>query len=397
MKPQRRIRCVVMRGGTSKGVFFHAKDLPADAATRDRVLLAAFGSPDARQIDGLGGANALTSKAAIIAPAADPDIDVNYTFGQVSIDNPLVDYCGNCGNISSAVGPFAIDEGLVPVQEPVTIVRIFNTNTRKIIEAAVPVIDGCAAVDGDCIIAGAPGSGASIGLTFIDPGGAVTGHLLPTGRPTDRLAIPGWGELEVSLVDAGNPAVFFRAHDAGLTATETLAELESQPGVLALFEQIRSQAAVMMGLVEDASLATLRSPAVPKVTAVAPSATYTSSAGHVVTAGAVDLVARTMSMQRPHGAFALTGAIALAAAATLPGSVVAAVVGPDFKVGGPLRIGHPAGTMDLTVEATAGTSEAGLRVTISRTARRLMDGYVYVSRQIWPDEEATRQRGSLMA
>lgn len=385
MTSQKRIRCTIMRGGTSKGVFFHAQDLPADPDARDRVLLAAFGSPDPRQIDGLGGANSLTSKTAIIAPSRRAGADVDYTFGQVSIDAPLVDYRGNCGNISSAVGPFVIDEGLLSVQEPITTVRIFNTNTGKIIEAAVPVVDGATAVDGDCAIAGVPGRGAPINLTFVDPGGAVTGQLLPTGRPTDRLSIPDRGELEVSLVDAGNPAVFFRAQDVGLSATETPAELEAQPGVLALFEQIRSQAAVMMGLVDDAAQATEQSPAVPKVAAVGPPATYKSTAGDEVSAAAVDLVARTMSMQRPHRAYAITGAIALAAAAALPDTVVAGLLSPKFEAGGRLRMGHPAGTMALEVESAPGTPQPHLRVTVVRTARRLLDGHVYVPGRLWPD------------
>lgn len=376
---QRRVRCTIMRGGTSKGVFFQKKDLPADVELRDRVLLAAFGSPDARQIDGLGGANSLTSKAAIIAPSSREGVDVDYTFAQVSIDKPLVDYRGNCGNISSAVGPFAIDAGLVSVREPLTTVRIFNTNTEKIIEAAVPVADGCAAVDGDCEIAGVPGSGAQIKLTFVDPGGAVTGRLLPTARQRDTITVPGLGQLDVTMVDAGNPAVIFRAQDAGLTGMETPDEMEARGDILALFEQIRSQAAARMGLVEDAARATAQSPAVPKVAAVAPPHRYQSSDGRPIEAQEMDLLARTMSMQRPHRAYAITGAIALGAAATLPESVVASVLGPAFGKTGRLRIGHPMGTMPVEVQAHG----SAMHVTILRTARRIMDGSVYVPRRVW--------------
>ena len=319
MSQQNKIPCTIIRGGTSKGVFFHEKDLPEDSSLRDEILLSAFGSPDPRQIDGLGGSYSVTSKAAIIGPGREPGIDVNYTFGQVSVTAPLVDYRGNCGNISSAVGPFAIDEGLVTAQEPVTTVRILNTNTGKIIEAEIPVVDGRAAIDGDCEIAGVPGTGARIRLGFVDPGGSVTGKLLPSGRTVDILNVPGLGEIQASLVDAGNPGVFVRAADVGLTATETAEELDTIPGMLDKLERIRSAAAVVMGFVDDVERATELSPAIPKMAVVAPSATYQVANG-LIHADAIDIVARIMTMQRTHRAYALTGAIALAAAASLPGT-----------------------------------------------------------------------------
>lgn len=387
MTVQRRIRCTVMRGGTSKGLFFHEDDLPAERELRDRVLLSAFGSPNPRQIDGLGGATSTTSKTAIISPATAEGVDVNYTFGQISVNSPLVDYRGNCGNISSAVGPFAIDEGLVPAEEPLTVVRILNTNTSKIIEAQVPVTNGCAAIEGDTQIAGVSGTGARIGLTFVDPGGSVTGRLLPTGRVRERLEVPGWGELEVSMVDAGNPAIFFRAADIGLTATEAPDELDARQDILDLFEMIRSAAAVAMGLADDVELATERTPAVPKVAAVASPAAYETATGEVISSEQVDLVARIMSMQRAHRAYALTGAVATAAAAALDGSVVAEVMRQGDRAQGELRLGHPAGPMSLAVEFAQGGPEPRLRVTVERTARRLMDGQVYVPARIWPDRK----------
>jgi 2-methylaconitate cis-trans-isomerase PrpF len=382
-----------MRGGTSKGLFFYEKDLPPPGEWRDRVLLAAFGSPDPRQINGLGGATSTTSKAAIIAPANVEGIDVNYTFGQVSVNAPQVDYHANCGNISSAVGPFAVDEGLVPVEKPQTLVRIFNTNTGKLIEARVPVVDGgagspgLAAVEGETRIAGVPEPGACIAVTFVDPGGSVTGRLLPTGRVRERLTVSGWGKLEVSMVDAGNPAVFFRAADIGLKATEGPDELDGRQEILDLFEQIRCAAAVAMGLADDAATATKTTPSVPKVAAVAPPAAYRCTTGESIGAEELDLVALIMSMQRTHPAYALTGAVATSAAAALDGSIVAEVIGGTDKSHGRLRLGHPGGVMICGVAIDEEGPEPRLRVTVERTARRLMDGYVYVPARLWPEDE----------
>ncbi len=384
MSQQIKIPCTIMRGGTSKGVFFHEADLPEDRAARDQILLAAFGSPDPRQIDGLGGSYSTTSKAAIIGPGRRPGIDVNYTFAQVSVVAPLVDYVGNCGNVSSAVGPFAIDEGLVQAEAPVTKVHILNTNTDKVIEAEIPVTDGRAAIEGDCRIAGVPGTGARIRLGFVDPGGSVTGKLLPTGRAREVLVVPGLGEIEASLVDAGNPCAFVRAADVGLKATETPEELDAIPGVLDRLEHIRSVAAVAMGLVDDAGRATQLSPAVPKIAVVAPPITYRDVGGSMVRAEDVDLVARIMSLQRTHRAYALTGAIATAAAAGIPSTIVAEAMGQKGGASGPFRLGHAAGRMTLEVVTaqTNGHTQL-LKVIAERTARRLMDGYVYVPKRVW--------------
>ncbi|MBN1318755.1 MAG: PrpF protein, partial [Anaerolineales bacterium] len=218
---QKRIRCAFMRGGTSRGLFVMRNELPADPVMRDKVILRMYGSPDIRQIDGMGGADSLTSKLAIIGPPTRTDADVDYTFAQVSITKPLVDYKGNCGNISSAVGPFAIDQGLVEPVEPVTTVRIHQTNTDKLIIAQVPVVNGMARVEGDYKIDGVPGTGARIGLDFSDTAGAVTGSLLPTGHPMDRMDVPGVGPIDMTIVDAANPCVFVRAADLGIRGTET--------------------------------------------------------------------------------------------------------------------------------------------------------------------------------
>ena len=381
---QERIRCAFIRGGTSRGAYLLAKDLPQDPDLRDRVILAIYGSPDPRQIDGLGGADSLTSKVAIIAPSSRPDADVDYTFGQVSITASLVDYKGNCGNISSGVGPFAVDEGLVPVTEPVTRVRIYNTNTRKIIVADVPVKDGRALVEGDCAIDGVPGTGARIMLDFVDSGGAVTGKLLPTGRVKDSIQVED-RRYTVSLVDAANPAIFVKAEDLGLKGTELAAEIDTNPWLLAELERIRSVGAEMIGLVQDRRDGTRLSPAVPKVAFVSPPQEYRSSKGDVVRPDAIDLTARIMSMQKAHKAYAVTGAIVTATAAKIPGTVVnecfRAREGSDF-----VRIGHSSG--QLALEIVVEPRDGGWflrRAALERTARRIMDGYVYVPKSKMKD------------
>ncbi|AEG16618.1 PrpF protein [Desulfofundulus kuznetsovii DSM 6115] len=387
MREYEKIRCAIIRGGTSKGVFLLENDLPRDPETRDRVILAIFGSPDPRQINGLGGADSLTSKVAIIGRSSRPDADVDYTFGQVSITAPLVDYKGNCGNISSAVGPFAIDEGLVKAVEPVTTVRIFNTNTGKIIAAEVPVKDGRAVTEGDLAIDGVPGTGARITLNFLDSGGAVTGKLLPTGNLKDEITLSDGTRLTVSLVDAANPAVFFKAADLGLTGVELPDAINSNPQLLARIEEIRSIAAEMMGLAHRLE-ATAKSPAVPKIVFVSPPCAYRTSDGRVIEAGQIDLVARTMSMQKMHKAFAVTGGICTSTAAKLEGTVVSEVLGPSARRGKVVRLGHPSGTLEFEIEITrdAGGNPRLEKAAVARTARRIMDGFVYVPRRIfWPE------------
>ncbi|WP_027717877.1 2-methylaconitate cis-trans isomerase PrpF family protein [Desulfovirgula thermocuniculi] len=388
MREWEKIRCVIMRGGTSKGVFLLENDLPRDPQVRDRVILAIFGSPDPRQIDGLGGADSLTSKVAIIGPSSRPDADVDYTFGQVSITAPLVDYRGNCGNISSAVGPFAIDEGLVKAVEPVTTVRIFNTNTQKLIVAEVPVRDGKAVTKGDFAIDGVPGTGARITLNFLDSGGAVTGKLLPTGRVRDEVTLSDGTRLEVSLVDAANPVVFFKAADLGLTGVELPDMVNSDPQLLARIEEIRCIAAEMMGLANRQE-ATAKSPAVPKIIFVSPPCTYKASDGRVIEASQIDLVARAMSMQKMHKAFAVTGGICTSAAAKLKGTVVNEVLRPSAGRSKVIRLGHPSGTMEFEIEIMygAGGTPRLEKAAVARTARRIMDGFVYVPREIfWPEK-----------
>jgi 2-methylaconitate cis-trans-isomerase PrpF len=377
MREYQRIRAAVIRGGTSKGLFLLASDLPGDAAVRDRVILAIFGSPDQRQINGIGGGDTLTSKVAIIARSTRPDADVDYTVGHVALDKALVDYEANCGNISQGVGPFAVDEGLVAVTEPVTVVRIFNTNTNKMIEAEVPVRDGKAVVEGDFVVPGVPGSGAKIVLNFVNSAGSKTGKLLPTGNVQDRMQLTDERTLRVSLVDAGNPFVFVRAAELGLTGRELPAAVNGDSRTLALMEEIRVQAGVMMGLAASA--------AVPKVAFVAAPQDYVTITGKAVGAEDCDLLARSKSFAGLHKAYAVTGGLCVGAAALIEGSVVHEVAGSRIRESGVARVGHPSGVtpyLVTVVKNASGEFELSKSATAG-TARRIMDGFVYVPSRVF--------------
>jgi 2-methylaconitate cis-trans-isomerase PrpF len=369
---QRRIRAVYMRGGTSRALFFHEEDLPRSQPVRDQILLSALGSPDpySRQLDGLGGGISSLSKACLVGPPSRPGADVDYTFAQVEIRRPVVDWSGNCGNCSAAVGPFAIDEKLLPAAEPETAVRIHNTNTGKVIVAHVPVRDGEAAVAGDFELPGVPGRGARIALDFLDPGGAVSGRLLPTGRPRDLV-----GGLDVSLVDATNPVAFVRARDLGLEGTERPDAIDADGALGARLEALRAEAGQRMGVTGSA--------AVPKIALVAAARPFAALDGTTYGADQVDLVARVMSMGNCHRAFAVTAAMCLAVAARIPGTVVAEVArpgdGPAERRGSDLRLGHPSGVLPIAAGvATRDGQPWAERVTVYRTARRLMEGFVRI-------------------
>ncbi len=247
-----KIPAVFIRGGTSKGIFFHAKDLPGDPAERDRILLHVLGSPDPyrRQLDGLGGGLSSLSKAVFIAPSERPDADVDYTFAQVSVDRPVVDYSGTCGNLSAAVGAFAVDEGLVEAPDGEACIRVHMTNTGKIYQARFAVKDGVAVEEGDFVMPGVGRSGAKVTLDYLDPGGAVTGALMPTGRARDPIEVAGLGRIEVSLVDAASPVVFLDAADLGCQATERPEALDADPVFMSRMEEVRRQGAVLMGIAE---------------------------------------------------------------------------------------------------------------------------------------------------
>jgi len=369
-----------MRGGSSKAVFFHDNHLPRDPEIRDRVILAAYGSPDSnrRQIDGMGGAVSTTSKVAIISPSKDPDYDVKYHFGQVSVDKPKIGYQGNCGNISSAVGPYAIDEGLVNVEEPVTTVRIHQTNTKKLIIAEVPIRDGLYNEEGDYAIDGVPGRGGKVTLHFVSPGGSVTGKLLPTGNATDIIDVPGMGEITISIVDAANPVVFARARDLGLKGTE-IYEIDGSEEMRQRLEAIRSRGAVILGLASSPEEANEISQDVPKIAFVSEPQEYKTVTGNIVQKDEIDIVARIMSMGTLHKAYAATGAICTAGAAKIENTVLNELLGEGVLEAKEIRLGHPGGIIPVGAEVEKEGNSYEYKVAVlGRTARRLMDGYVYV-------------------
>lgn len=373
-----KLSCAIYRGGTSKPVFFMERDLPQDPRERDHLVLAAFGSPDMRQIDGLGGADPLTSKVAYIGPPTVPNTDINYTFGYVGITSPVIDYTGNCGNTSAAVGPFALLRGLIEPQEPITKVRIYNTNTKKVIVAEFLVDNGEFISNGNFRIAGVPGTGSKILLDFLDSGGAVTGKLLPTGRVKEEIKFPTVGTLTVSMVDAANPFVFVRAEDLGLRGDETMEDIASNGVLLEKCEEIRSVIAEIMGIAKKEE-ATQKSPGVPKIALVSPPTSYATPKGKVG-ASEVDIVARMTALQKLHKAYAVTGAVCLGAAAKIEGTIVNEIYRQAQPSNPPaVRIGHPSGMMQVEMKTETKKGQVELtKAALARTARLLMDGYVYV-------------------
>ncbi len=372
------VPCLFMRGGSSRGGFFLAEDLPSDPHERAAWLLAAYGSPDTRQIDGIGGADALTSKAAVIGKSSQPGADVDYTFCQVGIDKAQVSTGGSCGNMLSAVGPYAIYKGLVAPTPGVTVVRIYTTNTKQTVTAYVPMDGDLPAVDGDCKIAGVPSAGAQIMLDFGDCSGAMTGKLLPTGSARDTITIDGRA-VEVSLVDAATPFVFVRAADVGARGTENPTEIAANADLMRRLEQARSWAAVVVGRVQDASEATEKSPNVPRVIMVAPPTEYTAIDGRIVSQDMVDLNVRQLAMQKPHKALAVVGSVCSAVASAIEGSVVNECKRAGTT--GQTRLGHPSGVLQVESTVTR-RSDGGYEIKqakIERTARLLMSGDLYLS------------------
>ncbi len=367
-----------MRGGSSRGAFFLDEDLPQDEALRHAILLATYGSPDSRQIDGIGGSDPLTSKAAVVKASTRPDADVDYTFYQVGIGDAAVSMGGTCGNMLAAVGPFALLRGLLPAKAPITTIRIYATNTKQVIVARVPVADGLPSIEGDCSIAGVPGTGAAIRLDFGNCAGAVSGTLLPTGAACDQVELDGT-TIEVSLIDAATPFVFVRADALGATGTELPDELRADTGLMDRLEKVRGWAAVKLGLVDDPDLARSRSPNIPRVIMVAPPTDYRSSTGEAVAGADIDICVRQLAMQRPHRALAVTGAVCAAVACSVRGSVVADALG---RPSGDVRLGHPSGVLRVAsqVDSEPGGKLVPKRAEIERTARLIMDGTVYARR-----------------
>lgn len=367
--------CSIIRGGTSKGIYFLESVLPSEGELRDKTLLSVFGSPDIRQIDGLGGANSLTSKVCIIGPSNRDDADVDYTFGQVSIDKAIIDWKGNCGNLTAGVGIFAIAQNLLKPVEPETTVRIYNTNSKKIIHVTYPVKDGLVLSDGDYSIPGAPGTGSKLKVDFFDPSGSITGKLLPTGNVKDIIDLGEKGKYTISIVDAGNPVVYLVAEELGLKGTELPVEVEGMPDKLKLIEEIRSIAAEMIGIVPDRKLATSKSPAYPKIGFVTSPKDYINPEGILVKAEDVDLVSRLASMQKMHRAYMITGAVSTGAASKIEGTVVHDVISQRAKDCNTLIIGHPYGPMEVTIDME---DDVIVKEGVFRTARKILDGNVYI-------------------
>ena len=377
---QLKLPAVFMRGGTSNAVVFHARDLPRDRAQWDEIFLAAIGSPDpyGRQLDGMGGGVSSVSKVCVVGPSTRPDADIDYTFAQVQVKKAEVDYSANCGNMSSAMGPFAVDEGLFKVVGREAVVRIHNTNTKKIIQARFNIDEGLSEVDGDLAIPGVSGTGSAVRLEFLQPGGATTGKLLPTGNVTDVLDVPGVGKLTVSMVDAANATVFVRAADIGLKGTEMPDALEANAEVMQKLAAIRIAASVAMGIAANPEAAAKKS-AVPFVGFVAGPCDAVTLTGEALKASDIDLTARMLSNGQPHRALPLTVSLCTAVAARIEGSVVHAATRVTSDKNAPIRIAMPSGI--LTVAADVKQKDGQWHAeqgAFYRTQRRLFEGFVYV-------------------
>jgi hypothetical protein len=380
------IDCTILRGGTSKGIYLLEKNLPQDPELRDRVILAIFGSPDKRQIDGLGGADPLTSKVAVVGPSNRPGIDIEYTFGQVGIEQRKVFYHSMCGNITSGVAPFAINNHLVRAVEGITKVHMYNRNTDKVIVSEVPVIQGKAAVEGDYVVAGVPGSGAKVTVDFSATVGALAGKgLLPTGNVRDVVNVKGVGEIEVSLVDASTCQVFIRAQDVGLTGKETPKEVDSNPELLQKLEAIRAHGAYIAGLAATEESAKTERRNTPHLVIVGEKSDYANHlTGETVKSEDIDILARMMFMQIMHKTYAGTGSICTAVATQIPGTIANEYFSQAHAAKGVVRIGHPAGIIDVeAIVAEKDNSMVVARAAIGRTARTIMEGKVYIRESVF--------------
>ncbi|AHZ72468.1 MULTISPECIES: 2-methylaconitate cis-trans isomerase PrpF [Pseudomonas] len=387
--PQIKIPATYMRGGTSKGVFFSLKDLPEAAQipgpARDALLLRVIGSPDPydKQIDGMGGATSSTSKTVILSKSTKADHDVDYLFGQVSIDKPFVDWSGNCGNLSAAVGSFAISNGLVDAsripQNGIAVVRVWQANIGKTIIAHVPITNGEVQETGDFELDGVTFPAAEVQVEFMDPaaeeeGGG--GSMFPTGNLVDDLEVPGVGTFKATMINAGIPTIFVNAEDIGYTGTELQGAINGDPKALLMFETIRAYGALRMGLIKDLDEAAKRQHT-PKVAFVAKPADYVSSSGKAIAAGDVDLLVRALSMGKLHHAMMGTAAVAIGTAAAITGTLVNLAAGGIER--NAVRFGHPSGTLRVGAEASLVNGEWKVNKAImSRSARVLMEGYVRV-------------------
>ena len=386
---QIRIPATYMRGGTSKGVFFSLLDLPAAAqvpgAARDALLLRVIGSPDPyeKQIDGMGAATSSTSKTVIVSKSLHADHDVDYLFGQVAIDKPFVDWSGNCGNLSAAVGSFAVSSGLVDAaripDNGTAVVRIWQANIGKTIIAHVPITDGAVQETGDFELDGVTFPAAEVQLEFLNPAAdeeGAGGSMFPTGNLVDDLEVPGVGTLNVTMINAGIPTIFVNARDIGYTGAELQNDINSDPKALAMFETIRAHGALRMGLIDTLEDAAKRQHT-PKVAFIAPPAAYVSSSGKPVAAQDVDLLVRALSMGKLHHAMMGTAAVAIGTAAAIPGTLVNLAAGGELRSA--VRFGHPSGTLRVGAQAREVNGEWTVtKAIMSRSARVLMEGWVRV-------------------
>lgn len=387
-QPQIKIPATYMRGGTSKGVFFKLDDLPESAQVagqaRDQLLLRVIGSPDpyGKQIDGMGGATSSTSKTVILSKSTQPEHDVDYLFGQVSIDQPFVDWSGNCGNLTAAVGSFAISHGLVdPSRIPengICTVRIWQKNIEKTIIAHVPITNGQVQETGDFELDGVTFPAAEVQIEFLDPAddGEEGGDMFPTGNVVDTLDVPEIGSFQATFINAGIPTIFLNAHDLGYTGTELQDAINGDAQALTRFEKIRAYGAVQMGLISDVSQAAARQHT-PKIAFVAPASTYQSSSGKTVQAQDVDLLVRALSMGKLHHAMMGTAAVAIGTAAAIPGTLVNLAAGGGAREA--VRFGHPSGSLRVGAQAEQqGEKWIVKKAIMSRSARVLMEGWVRV-------------------
>ena len=383
--PQIKIPATYMRGGTSKGVFFRLQDLPEPCQTpgeaRDKLLLRVIGSPDPyqKQIDGMGGATSSTSKTVILAEPTRPDHDVDYLFGQVSIDRPFVDWSGNCGNLTAAVGAFAINSGFVAKdripENGICTVRIWQANIRKTIVARVPITNGEVQETGDFELDGVTFPAAEVQVEFMDPADG-EGAMFPTGNLVDDLEVPGVGTLEATMINAGIPTIFVNAEDIGYKGTELQDDINSDPKALAMFETIRAHGAAKMGLIQNIKEAANRQHT-PKVAFVAKPSDYVSSSGKQIGEGDVDVLVRALSMGKLHHAMMGTAAVAIATAAAIPGTLVNEAAGGGDRTS--VTFGHPSGTLQVGAEASLVNNQwTATKAIMSRSARVLMEGWVKV-------------------
>tara|TARA_A100001037_G_scaffold257363_1_gene243946 strand:+ start:1069 stop:2196 length:1128 start_codon:yes stop_codon:yes gene_type:complete len=372
---QKSIPAMIIRGGTSKGVYFKRSDLPSDESTWDQVLLRVFGSPDSMQIDGIGGSHSTTSKAMVVSPSEKDNFDLDYKFAQVSVNDNTVDWGGNCGNLTFGVGVFGIESGMVKtIPSHTTNLTLYNENTNSTIEQSLSTTqDGSPQYEGDFTVYGVPGTGSPIRSRFVDPSGSVTNKLLPTGHTSEVISVDSIGDIAVSIVDVTTPCVFVNASDLGVSAAISPAEINGDADLLSTLEHIRSIACERAGIVDDFQNATSHSPGFPKVAIVGNPCDYTTLSGDEIASSSHDILARIMSMQKAHPAYAVTGAMCTASAALLEGTIPNQALSPTHS-GDSIILGHPKGTMRIGV----GIVNNEITYTeADRTSRTIMEGNLF--------------------